>query len=148
MGTYTYSIREEAGTTPGIHYSQTEHSVTVIVTDDGMGRLCAKVLYVGGSRQEPSAFTNTYSAEPVTVVLEGKKTMIGRELFGGHYSFNLYQTPDQSYDLTEEATTLIGNVTVSATGEMEGRSITYTEPGDYYYVGCRTCTDGCRKSAV
>ena len=44
-GTYTYTIREIAGTNGNIHYDDHEETVTVNVTRDSKGNLVAKVVY-------------------------------------------------------------------------------------------------------
>ena len=41
-GTYNYVIREVEGTAGGVQYDSAEHTVTVIVTDNGDGTLSAK----------------------------------------------------------------------------------------------------------
>ena len=54
-GTYTYQIREVKGDALDMAYDSTVYTVTVNVTDDGEGRLVAKVRY-----------TNTSTGDPVT----------------------------------------------------------------------------------
>ncbi len=55
VGTYTYQIREVKGDTLDMTYDSTVYTATVNVTDDGAGRLVAKVTY-----------TNTSTGNPVT----------------------------------------------------------------------------------
>ena len=58
-GTYAYSIREKAGSVPGVSYDGNEYSLTVAAADNGDGALRCDVSYDGGSAP---TFTNKYEA--------------------------------------------------------------------------------------
>ena len=57
-GTYAYSIREKAGSVPGVSYDSKGHGLTVKATDNGNGTLTCSIAYANGS--EPQ-FVNTYT---------------------------------------------------------------------------------------
>ena len=73
-GTYTYLIREVAGSLANVTYDTATHTATVTVTDNGDGTLTATVLY-DGSGTLP-VFTNTYKVpeEPGEPDKPGKPT--------------------------------------------------------------------------
>ena len=58
-GTYAYSIREKAGSVPGVTYDSQAHNLTVTASDNGDGTLSCAISYDGGSAP---TFTNTYEA--------------------------------------------------------------------------------------
>lgn len=73
-GTYTYLIREVAGSLANVTYDTATYTATVTVTDNGDGTLTATVLY-DGSGALP-VFTNTYKVpeEPGEPDKPGKPT--------------------------------------------------------------------------
>ncbi len=85
VGTYTYTVSEVKGNLAGIGYDDTVLKVTVTVTDNGAGKLVAKVDY-----DKAPQFKNTFKADNATIVLAGLKTLTGgRDLKAGEFSFNL-----------------------------------------------------------
>ncbi len=56
IGTYKYTLYEVAGNIDGITYDDTVYTITVTVTDDGNGKLAAKVQHNG----ESLVFNNVY----------------------------------------------------------------------------------------
>ena len=84
-GTYTYELYEVKGTDAHITYDDTVYTVTVTVTDDLQGKLEAKVAYSA----ESVVFTNIHTPDPITVVLEGSKELIGRDQMDGEFDFEV-----------------------------------------------------------
>ncbi len=119
-GTYTYVVKEIApdGTTDGSYkangmtYSGQSFTVTVEVTDNGDGTLSAEVT---GSGTDNIHFVNTYSSIPASVKLEGKKTLIGRDLTAGEFQFAIYQS---NRDFTEHVL-VDDTITHDADGNIE-----------------------------
>lgn len=61
-GTYKYDIREVAGSESGIDYDEHVAKATVVVTDDGKGRLAASVTYPKNDESVDAAlFVNKYN---------------------------------------------------------------------------------------
>ena len=71
IGTHTYIIRETADALPGVTYDPKEYTVTVNVTDNGIGQLVAAVS--GLPADGTAAFTNEYK----TGILKLKKSVTG-----------------------------------------------------------------------
>ncbi len=96
-GTYYYLIKEEnAGNTiKGVTYDDSVFRIEVVVTDDLRGHLNAEV-DIFDENDIPQAdveFVNTYDVTGVDkVTLSGKKTLTGRDLADGEFSFALYET--------------------------------------------------------
>ncbi|WP_313469113.1 Spy0128 family protein, partial [Carnobacterium sp.] len=76
VGEHTYTVREVKGSQGGVTYDANEFRVDVTVTDNGKGQLIASSNYVDG----PVSFTNMYTPDPDSVVLEASKTLTGLEL--------------------------------------------------------------------
>lgn len=97
-GTYKYTVTEEEPHIPGVTKDAAVHTLTVVVTDDGTGRLVAAITYnddaVSGNTVH-TAFSNTYLAKPVTgIVLSGNKLLevpagLAHSLKAGDFSFTL-----------------------------------------------------------
>ena len=84
-GTYAYSIREKAGSAPGVTYDSQKHGLTVKATDNGDGTLRCEVSYDGGSAP---TLTNKYEARG-SFGAQATKVLEGRELKAGEFSFEL-----------------------------------------------------------
>ena len=119
-GTYTYTIKEQAGALGGVKYDTKVIKATVTVTDDGKGQLHATVAY----ENNQNTFTNTYSADKATATLSAKKLLEGRNLKEGEFEFELTGTDDQVHQTKTNAQD--GSVTFD--------TIEYTKVGTYHYT--------------
>ena len=119
-GTYTYTIKEQAGALGGVKYDTKVIKATVTVTDDGKGQLHATVAY----ENNQNTFTNTYSADKATATLSAKKLLEGRNLKEGEFEFELTGTDDQVRQTKTNAQD--GSVTFD--------TIEYTKVGTYHYT--------------
>ncbi len=84
-GSYAYQVKEVAGQDGTITYSDAVLDVTVNVTDGGNGRLTA----TADKTAEDLTFTNTYTPTATTATITGTKTLTGRDLAEGEFSFDL-----------------------------------------------------------
>ena len=128
-GTYYYTVSEQGkGTTvDGITYDATEYKITVTVTDDGKGKLVAKA-----DREVNNLnFKNTYSSQKTEITFSGTKTLEGKTLEAGKFTFVLQET-DKNWKAKD------GKAAVTATNGENGAysfgKIEYTEAGTYYYT--------------
>ena len=119
-GTYTYTIKEQAGALGGVKYDTKVIKATVTVTDDGKGQLHTTVAY----ENNQNTFTNTYSADKATATLSAKKLLEGRNLKEGEFEFELTGTDDQVRQTKTNAQD--GSVTFD--------TIEYTKVGTYHYI--------------
>ena len=99
--TYTYKVAEVNGGEAGYTYDGTVYTVTIAVTISDAGKLTVTTTVTGGesaetyvctsdSSAQPNpvilAFTNSYKAEG-DVAIKGTKTLSGRDLADGEFSF-------------------------------------------------------------
>ena len=131
-GTYVYRVSEKnAGTTvDGIAYSKNVAEVTVTVTPNKRGELSAAVK-VTWSEADETEFKNAYTAEPVessaTDKIDVTKSLTGRDLTAGEFSFELREIKGEDSDL-------IGTVKNAADGKVTFSAIKYTEIGRHTYM--------------
>lgn len=130
-GTYVYKVSEKnAGTTvDGITYSKNVAKITVTVTPNKKGELSADVKVTWNEAGE-NEFKNVYTAKPVESSVTDKiavtKSLTGRDLAAGEFSFELRE-------LKGEDSKLIETVTNDASGKVKFKAIKYTEVGQHTY---------------
>lgn len=127
-GTYVYKVSEKnAGTTvDGIAYSKNVAEITVTVTPNKKGELSADVKVTSGETE----FKNVYTAEPVessvTDKIDVTKSLTGRDLAAGEFSFELLEVVDKEDKPVE-------TVTNDADGKVTFSAIEYKEVGQHTY---------------
>lgn len=130
-GTYVYRVSEKnAGTTvDGIAYSKNVAEVTVTVTPNKRGELSAAVK-VTWSEADETEFKNVYAADPVessvTDKIDVTKSLTGRDLTAGEFSFELREIKGEDSELIE-------TVKNAADGMVTFSAIKYTEIGQHTY---------------
>ena len=131
-GTYVYRVSEKnAGTTvDGIAYSKNVAEITVTVTPNKKGELSAAVK-VTWSEADETEFKNVYTAEPVessvTDKIDVTKSLTGRDLTAGEFSFELREILDKEFKPVE-------TVKNDANGNVTFSPIKYTEIGQHTYT--------------
>ena len=128
-GTYYYTVSEQGkGTTvEGITYDATEYKITVTVTDDGKGNLVAKA-----DREVNNLnFKNTYSSQKTEITFSGTKTLEGKTLEAGKFTFVLQETDKDGKAKDGKAAVTVTN---GANGAYSFGKIEYTKAGTYYYT--------------
>lgn len=128
-GTYDYRVSEKnAGQIiDGITYSKNVAEITVTVTPDKKGELSAEVKVTSGEK----VFENTYATNSVessvTDKIEVTKTLTGRALAEGEFSFELREIKGKDSELIE-------TVKNDANGNVAFSPIKYTEAGEHTYT--------------
>ncbi len=145
VGEHTYTIVEEQpATNPenGISYDESVYKLTVSVSDNGDGTLSSAVTSVFKNDipiadiEHPFSFdfTNTYAADPVSLTLNGTKTLRDRDaaLKENEFSFSLYHSSDQWV----EESLIEGAIGHAASGALDLPQLSYQEDeaGDHYYI--------------
>ena len=127
-GEHTYRLREtKAGATEnGITYSTAEYTIVTIVKDNGDGTLGVEHKL---QNVEKAIFENTYTVTPksssVTEQVKATKTLTGRALEKGEFSFELVEGEDAR---------------VVATGKNDARGKITMSPIEYTAAGKHTYT--------
>ena len=127
-GTYTYKLREklpnEAGLSNGITYDKTNYTIKTSVIDNGDGTLKVTHTLEG---PETARFENKYNTAPnkssVTDQITATKTLTGRDLKEGEFSFELVEGND-----------VVARGTNAADGKITMDKITYTAAGEHTYM--------------
>ncbi len=127
-GTYTYTIKEAAGSVPGVRYEGVNAPVTVTVTvTDINGVLSAKANVENAN----IAFENTYTPKPAQVTFNGTKKFQGGNLADNAFAFKLYLT-DNTFDIAGKDAQLLE--TAQNVGGKFAFQETLATTGTYYFV--------------
>ena len=124
-GTHTYTLREaKVDADNGITYSTAAYTIVTTVTDDGNGKLSVNHEL---QNAETAAFENAYTVTPkdssVTDQITATKSLTGRDMTAGEFSFELVEGDKVVATGTNDAR---GNITMSA--------VKYDKAGTHTYV--------------
>ena len=120
-GTHIYTMREVgAGTTAaGVTYDTTTYQVTAKVVESG-GKLRATFAIDGA---DAAVFKNAYAPMGTTVILGATKTLAGRDLAAGEFTFKLTGADGRTYEAKN-----------AADGRIEFPAIAFDKPGTYEFT--------------
>lgn len=125
-GEHTYTLREVHGGTKsnGITYDGTTYTIVTTVTDNGDGTLDVHHVLKDAKAAE---FKNSYGLTPesssVTDQIVATKSLVGRDLKDGEFSFELVEGND-----------IVATGTNAADGTIVIGKITYDKPGTHTYT--------------
>lgn len=125
-GTYQFVIYEVDNNLGGVDYDTARYNAKADVSDEGDGTLSVTWSFTDGEDDpiEAIAFDNSYSAAPTSVTLGAVKSLDGRALNEGEFSFELKDAD--------------GNVLQTKENDTEGAvafdSIIFDQPGTYTYT--------------
>ncbi len=127
---FEYTVSEEKGTLGGITYDEGIYNVKVTVSDNGVGGVeTALEITQNGNAVRGISFTNTYKATPADVELSGNKTLVGKDLAGGQFSFELYSATEEYKEISQLQTAFNNE-----NGSFAFESLTFNNVGTYYYI--------------
>lgn len=127
-GTYVYKVSEKhAGTTiDGIAYSGNVAEIAVTVKPNKKGELSAGVKVTSGETEFKNAYATNPVESSVTSQIAVTKSLTGRDLTVGEFSFELREIKDKDSELIE-------TVKNAADGKVTFSAIKYTEIGQHTY---------------
>lgn len=136
--TYTYTVKETAGSGAGVTYDDAEYTVTITTEDDGKGGIKVTTTVTDGADYTQSyvydnddatenqtavvPFTNTYKAEGQlggngAVSIKATKTLTNRPMVDGEFTFNVTNANDPSDTVVATGTNAAdGTITFDAIG--------------------------------
>lgn len=123
-GTHSYILREcGAGTHDrGMTFSGASYIVVTTVSDNGNGTLSVKHAFEDA---QTATFTNVYRAAPARVKITAIKTLVGRDLKDGEFTFALTGEGDAA-DISRTAKN-------DARGNVSFDELTFEAPGTYTF---------------
>lgn len=121
-GTHRYTLHEVRGGTvaKGVTYDGAMYTVVTTVKDKGDGTLSVAHA-LEGARE--ATFTNAYQAAPTTVVIGASKTLVGKNLEDGQFTFVL--TAADGTELKAKN---------AADGKIAFPALTFDKPGTYEFA--------------
>lgn len=121
-GTHRYTLHEVGGGTVvnGVTYDGATYTVVTTVKDNGDGTLSVAHA-LEGARE--ATFTNAYQATPTTVVIGASKTLVGKNLEDGQFTFVL--TAADGTELKAKN---------AADGKIAFPALTFDKPGTYEFA--------------
>lgn len=138
--TYTYTVKETAGSDTSVAYDDTEYTVTITTEDDGQGGIKVTTTVTDGANYNESyvydnddatenqtavvPFTNTYKAEGQlggngAVSIKATKTLTNRPMVDGEFTFNVTNANDPN-------DTVVATGTNGANGTIAFDAIDYS----------------------
>lgn len=122
--TFTYTVTESGEVAGVTNDAKPSRTVSFTVTDDGKGKLSVSRNPDGNAA---FTFTNIYGVKPVesrvTDEIEATKTLTGRELKDGEFSFELV-----------EGDKVVAKGTNTADGKITMDAVKYDKPGKHTYT--------------
>ena len=121
-GTHRYTLHEVGGGTVanGVTYDGATYTVVTTVKDNGDGTLSVAHA-LEGARE--ATFANAYQATPTTVVIGASKTLVGKNLENGQFTFVL--TAADGTELKAKN---------AADGKIAFPALTFDKPGTYEFA--------------
>ena len=128
-GEHAYTLREVKGDAGnGITYDGKTYTIETTITDKGDGTLEAKHVLKGDGEAK---FSNSYKPNPgefsVTDQITATKSLTGRDLKDGEFSFELVEGED-------EDAKVVATGTNAADGKITMNAVKYTEAGKHAYT--------------
>lgn len=159
---YLYTLSEKDVGAKGVTYDDTSYELAVSLEEGSDGAVTARIHKVGDATSADAAdatsaadgdasaadaaaevpkdatssytakFENTYDPADATIALSGTKTLSGRDLAAGEFTFDLYEA-DAIYKVASGAKAL-ATATNAADGSFTFSTLSFDKVGTYHYV--------------
>ena len=127
IGQHTYTLHEVEGDAGGIAYDNTVYTIVTTIADNGKGQLVATHELEGAEDVKSIEFKNAYNLTPksfsVTDKIAATKSLTGRDLKDGEFSFELV-----------EGDKVVATGTNAAGGKITMGAVKYTAAGEHTYT--------------
>ncbi|MBS5478570.1 MAG: hypothetical protein KHY83_07895, partial [Coriobacteriia bacterium] len=118
----------------GVTYDGAEKTVKVTVSDDGQGGLTVATDPKATAGMPLFSFTNGYKATPTDAELGATKTLSGRDLRDGEFTFALYKGNLTADQIATGEVEPIAMATNGATGSVSFGALSFDKVGEYEYT--------------
>ena len=129
IGQHTYTLHEVKGNAGGIAYDNTVYTIVTTIADNDKGQLVATHELKGAEGVKSIKFENAYNLTPksfsVTDKIKATKSLAGRKLKDGEFSFELVEGEDAK---------VVATGTNNAEGKITMSPIEYTAAGKHTYT--------------
>ncbi|MBR3978708.1 MAG: hypothetical protein IKJ94_03695 [Oscillospiraceae bacterium] len=144
-GVSHYIAKEIGGVLGGVAYDDTQYHITVTVTDNHRGVLSAEVIITNDDGElSQIVFRNQYDTDGTQLVLEGTKTLTGRDMTAGEFSFVIKEDGVVVANGTNKA----ASAGIAADIVFEGISYTKDDVGEHTYTVEEVTPEGNVKDGV
>ena len=127
IGQHTYTLREVKGNADGVTYDENFYIIVTTISDNGKGQLVATHKLKGAEDVKKIEFKNSYTVTPksssVTDQITATKSLTGRKLAVGEFSFELVEGDKVVATGTNDAS---GNITMGTVKYDKAGTHTYT----------------------
>ena len=127
IGQHIYTLHEVEGDAGGIAYDNTVYTIVTTIADNGKGQLVATHELEGAEDVKSIEFKNAYNLTPksfsVTDKIAATKSLTGRDLKDGEFSFELV-----------EGDKVVATGTNAADGKITMGAVKYTAAGEHTYT--------------
>ena len=127
IGQHTYTLHEVKGNAGGIDYDNTVYTIVTTISDNSKGQLVATHELKGDEDVKSIEFKNAYNLTPkrfsVTDKITATKSLTGRKLAAGEFSFELVEGDKVVATGTNDAS---GNITMGTVKYDKAGTHTYT----------------------
>ena len=127
IGQHIYTLREVKGNAGGIAYDKTVYTVVTTIADNGKGQLVATHKLKGAEDVKKIEFKNSYTVTPksssVTDQITATKSLTGRALAAGEFSFELV-----------EGNKVVATGINDASGNITMGTVKYDKAGTHTYT--------------
>ena len=124
---HTYTLREVKGNAGGITYDENVYTIVTTISDNGKGQLVATHKLKGAEDVKKIEFENAYNLTPksfsVTDKIKATKSLAGRKLKDGEFSFELVEGND-----------VVATGKNDASGSITMNSVKYDKAGKHTYT--------------
>ena len=129
IGQHTYTLHEVKGDAGGIAYDNTVYTIVTTIADNDKGQLVATHELKGAEGVKSIKFENAYNLTPksfsVTDKIKATKSLAGRKLKDGEFSFELVEGEDAK---------VVATGTNNGDGKITMSPIEYTAAGKHTYT--------------
>ena len=131
IGQHIYTLREVKGNAGGITYDENVYTIVTTISDNGKGQLVATHKLKGAEDVKKIEFENAYNLTPksfsVTDKIKATKSLAGRKLKDGEFSFELVEGEG-------EDAKVVATGTNNGDGKITMSPIEYTAAGKHAYT--------------